>query len=114
MQIHRMLALMLLACSSVAAANGVYKWTDEQGKVHYSDVPPPNEADRLKLTTPGGVTPVDPASARNAGVRSTPSNQSQGNTKTRQCDILARELARVEASPSGKALKTDEERVARA
>jgi hypothetical protein len=33
--------LMSLACSVVLAAT-VYKWTDEDGVVHYSDQPHPN------------------------------------------------------------------------
>lgn len=37
------LALLLLACALPAWAEGLYKWTDERGVVHYSDYPPPTE-----------------------------------------------------------------------
>jgi len=40
MTIARFLLLVLLITPLLAAA-GVYKWTDAQGKVHYSDSPPP-------------------------------------------------------------------------
>lgn len=31
------LALLLLGWTSLASAAGIYKWTDEQGRVHYSE-----------------------------------------------------------------------------
>lgn len=37
------LALLLLACALPVQAEGLYKWTDERGVVHYSDYPPPTE-----------------------------------------------------------------------
>ncbi|MFN4236806.1 MAG: DUF4124 domain-containing protein [Vogesella sp.] len=37
------LALLLLACALPVQAEGLYKWTDERGVVHYSDYPPPSE-----------------------------------------------------------------------
>ncbi len=36
-----------------AAGGGVYKWTDAQGRVHYSDAPPPSQgAQRLRTDRP--------------------------------------------------------------
>lgn len=35
----RILILMLLAVSSIAAADEVYRWVDKDGQVHYSDRP---------------------------------------------------------------------------
>ena len=37
------LALLLTLLASAAGAEGLYKWTDERGVVHYSDFPPPTE-----------------------------------------------------------------------
>lgn len=37
------LALLLFACALPVQAEGLYKWTDERGVVHYSDYPPPTE-----------------------------------------------------------------------
>jgi glutaredoxin len=38
--ISRLLLLLVLSTPVLAAAE-IYKWTDEQGKIHYSDSPPP-------------------------------------------------------------------------
>lgn len=35
------LSLVLMLTVSAALAQGVYRWTDKDGKVHYSDQPPP-------------------------------------------------------------------------
>ncbi len=35
------LAIALLGVSVLASAGQIYKWKDAQGRVHYSDVPPP-------------------------------------------------------------------------
>ncbi len=37
------LALLIPLLASAAGAEGLYKWTDERGVVHYSDYPPPTE-----------------------------------------------------------------------
>jgi glutaredoxin len=48
-------ALMCLAAA--AAAAGAYKWVDENGKIHYSDAPPPDNA-RMVEETNVPVRPV--------------------------------------------------------
>ena len=53
--------LLLLACFSVSAQ--VYKWTDAQGTVHYTDTPPPaQKASEIKTPAPdaasSGKTPL--------------------------------------------------------
>lgn len=37
------LALLIPLLAPAAGAEGLYKWTDERGVVHYSDYPPPTE-----------------------------------------------------------------------
>jgi len=44
MRIHPYLILMLFLAAPAAA--DIYKWTDSQGKVHYSDIPPEGRAAR--------------------------------------------------------------------
>ncbi len=46
-------ATAVLACSVVAtpAAAAVYKWVDPQGRIHYSDRPPPPEGKLLSIDT---------------------------------------------------------------
>ncbi len=38
------LLIVALVCAMPVCAQQVYQWKDEQGKTHYSDIPPPNEA----------------------------------------------------------------------
>lgn len=60
----RLLGCVLAAWWSVAAAQTVYKWTDEEGVVHFSDSPPSQIMEGVETRTlpAGGGNPV-----RNAG-----------------------------------------------
>lgn len=51
-------ALLWAACGA-AAAQGVYKWTDERGQVHYGDKPPAGAS-----AQPVDVAPSPPAPAK--------------------------------------------------
>ena len=42
----RLLTLLILLARSGTAAGKIYKWVDENGKVHYSDSPPPGDTAR--------------------------------------------------------------------
>lgn len=49
--------LLLLAClllSTHVLAEGVYRWTDANGRVHYSDLPPPANARKVEERTMKG------------------------------------------------------------
>jgi len=55
-------ALVLLACLSMSAQAGLNKWVDENGKVHYSDTPPPDaKVESVRNVTGKGqeVAPAD-------------------------------------------------------
>lgn len=41
--------LLLCAVTAAASADQLYKWVDEQGKVHYSQTPPPGAGTKAKL-----------------------------------------------------------------
>lgn len=62
--------LMLLALSLASPAlAGVYKWTDAQGRIQYSDSPPPAaKATQLKLQTYTGPVQVSQAVGADSGV----------------------------------------------
>jgi len=45
---HLFLIILLVACAGTVSA-GFYKWTDEKGRVHYSDKP--KDADSTAVTT---------------------------------------------------------------
>ncbi len=63
---HLLLLALLLA---FPASAGVYKWTDAQGQIHYSDSPPPAaQSTRLKLQSFSGPVQVTKAIGADGGV----------------------------------------------
>ncbi len=48
------LAALLLACIDSRAQTNVYRWTDKDGKVHFSDTPPPADASSTSQKRMGG------------------------------------------------------------
>jgi glutaredoxin len=68
-----LLLLCLLACVPVAAE--IYRWTDADGRVHYSDKPPADrKAKQVKIkvpsiTGPAIVTPAQPGATAPAEAR---------------------------------------------
>lgn len=62
--------LILLALFlALPASAGVYKWTDAQGRIHYSDSPPPAaRTTQLRLQTYSGPVQVSRAVGADSGV----------------------------------------------
>ena len=62
--------LMLLALFlALPVSAGVYKWTDAQGRIHYTDSPPPTaRTTQLKLQTHTGPAQVSRVSGADSGV----------------------------------------------
>ncbi len=59
MKLPLILLALFLACPASA---GVYKWTDAQGRIQYSDTPPPAaRATQLKLQSYTGPVQVSQA-----------------------------------------------------
>lgn len=55
-----LLAIVLLACTATTAVAQLYKWIDKDGKVTYSDVPPPKDAKDVRQKNYGdNVAPSD-------------------------------------------------------
>ncbi|WP_333842486.1 glutaredoxin family protein [Pelomicrobium sp.] len=48
------LAVLLLAAGTAAAQQTLYRWVDREGRVHYTDTPPPAEAQRKEQKKMGG------------------------------------------------------------
>ena len=66
MKPHLILLSLLLAFPAYA---GVYKWTDAQGHIHYSDSPPPAaKSTQLKLQSLSGPVQVSRAIGVDSGV----------------------------------------------
>ena len=50
------LLVALIFLASVAQAGDLYKWTDDLGVIHYSDIPPPSAIKTQRVHVNSGVT----------------------------------------------------------
>lgn len=48
------LAVVALAAASAFAQSDIYRWVDKDGKVHFSDAPPPEDATQVTQKRAGG------------------------------------------------------------
>ena len=62
-------AIWLALCVALPASAQMYKWVDANGKVHYSDKPPPSNIKTEKLHEP--ARPISPPAANEAKGRAT-------------------------------------------
>lgn len=64
---RRLIAFSLLACALAAQAQ-LYRWTDDSGKVHYTDTPPPANAKNVqqKAARQAATAPQQPYALRQA------------------------------------------------
>lgn len=54
---NRIAALLLALTLAAPAAAELYRWTDSEGRVHYSDLPPPPSIKKMqRIATPGAGT----------------------------------------------------------
>jgi len=109
----RALALVLAAVIAGAAAAQVYKWTDKDGKVHYSNQAPPEaaaEAKTLKLdpgptaAAPGAATApaAPPAGAPTTGPDAKPNAEVEAQLAAldqQRCNAAKAVAARYETAP---------------
>jgi glutaredoxin len=105
--------LLLLACASSSAQ--VYKWTDAQGTVHYTDTPPPQQrASQLKPPSAGtsGETAALPYELARAVKASPVTLYTTTQSSCTGCD-LGRVLLRARGVPYlEKTVDTDEDKEA--
>jgi len=97
---------LALALFILPASADLYKWTDENGKVHYSDQPPPDDAKQtqtLKESKSAAAAP-DAASAKPAAAAKTPAEQEMEFRKRRL------EAAEAEAKAKKEAEATEEKK----
>ena len=56
-----LLAIAIALAAVHAAAQQLYRWTDEKGRVHVTDTPPPPGAKDVRRTSGGGASSAAPA-----------------------------------------------------
>lgn len=59
----RLCAVLLAAVSGLAAADTLYRWTDKDGGIHYTDLPPQFEVKRLEVREMGSGNYVETSQA---------------------------------------------------
>ena len=53
----RLVPMLLALTFALPAAAELYRWTDDQGRVHYSDMPPPASVKKMqRIRTPGSAS----------------------------------------------------------
>jgi hypothetical protein len=127
---NRLVILLVLACGAISAhaatKDQVYKWTDANGVVHYSDAPPPKDALDVKSVHIVGDTTAEapraaasedkakPASASTAPANAVPPPDT-ADVRAKECDQAKRNLALLqspypvsELGPDGKAQPIDD------
>jgi glutaredoxin len=52
------IVLVMAGAACAAAAQQLYRWTDEKGRVHVTDTPPPLGARDKRTISPGGAAPA--------------------------------------------------------
>jgi hypothetical protein len=56
----RLALLVVLACAGAASAQPLYRWTDENGRVHITDTPPPASARNVRKIKPVAPRAAEP------------------------------------------------------
>ena len=107
--------IVLLALGANVAAQ-IYRWTDEQGRVHYGSQPPPGQkADSVKQQQPGGSPASPDAQHRQREAADRADRDRQELERHNQCREFERSILQMQsggdAGQYGRPL-TDEERQA--
>ena len=84
------LAILILALAPFASAQ-LYKWVDKDGKVHYSDQPPPAQASKQINVAPGPAAPAPSALARDKALDKDRSEAKDAAKKAEDKEKIARQ-----------------------
>jgi hypothetical protein len=89
-----LLLAIVAALSGAAVGAQTYKWTDAQGKVHYSDQPPPADVkEPITVKTPHQSPTAKPAGKDPAPVKAKTYTEQEAELKKRQVETAEREAA---------------------
>lgn len=86
--------LISLVLASTNAVSAPIKWVDESGRVHYSDVPPPPDANTKILRTTSNIT----SSSNTTGSESSNTPAAPKTTAEREAELKKEQQAKKEAS----------------
>jgi len=87
-----LLAIVTAAISGAAISGQTYKWTDAQGKVHYSDQPPPDTVkEPITVKTPHQAPTATPAGKDSAPAKAKTYPDQEADFKKRQVEAAERE-----------------------
>ncbi len=107
--IVKSLAALTCVVATGAAAAEIYKWTDADGRVHYSDAPPPNtRVEKVIIEQPIAIVPTAPVSppstptAEQLADRDKEFRQRRAERVQAEQDNERREAAQREADRKGK------------
>jgi hypothetical protein len=98
---NRAVILLSLACTAVSAFaadnSQVYKWTDANGVLHFSDAPPPSDTKNVQsLHLVGGTTATTEGTGSDAGNPATPATPGAvadaANARAKDCEQAHRNL----------------------
>ncbi len=64
--VHRLALALIVLLAAAPASAAMYKWVDSQGRVHFSDKPPPGAKARAERLNVRGAEPAPAAEARPA------------------------------------------------
>lgn len=82
--------LIALSLGAVSAQADVYRWVDADGKVHYSDTPPPEGAQKTDIQSGhNSLSSQPPAPAKQAGAAAPPASaaKAQAELQQKQCEL---------------------------
>ncbi len=84
------LAILILAVAPFASAQ-LYKWVDKDGKVHYSDQPPPAQAAKQINVAPGPATPAPSARDKDQALEKNRAESKEAAKKAEDSERLAKQ-----------------------
>jgi coenzyme F420-reducing hydrogenase alpha subunit len=84
------IAVLALALAPLASAQ-LYKWVDKDGKVHYSDQPPPASATKQINVAPGPAAPPPSALEKDKALEKTRAQSRDAAKKAEDAEKLARQ-----------------------
>jgi hypothetical protein len=84
------IAVLALALAPLAMAQ-LYKWVDKDGKVHYSDQPPPATATKQINVAPGPSTPAPSALEKDKTLEKTRTESREAAKKAEDTEKVAKQ-----------------------